>query len=175
MKASRTIFFSFILFLSSFQNNINAEEKIFFVDLSFLVTNSMAGKTIFNQLDTLNNKYIAEFTKIENDINLRKDKAVKQKNIISEEEYKKIIEKIKNEINDYKKLRNDTNIKISNKNKKANLKLIDEINKILIIYSNEKKISMIVNKKYIIIGKSELDITPEILIILDKKIKEIKL
>ena len=49
MKASRTIFFSFILFLSSFQNNINAEEKIFFVDLSFLVTNSMAGKTIFNQ------------------------------------------------------------------------------------------------------------------------------
>jgi len=39
----------------------------------------------------------------------------------------------------------------------------------------KKKISMIVNKKYIIIGKSELDITPEILIILDKKIKEIKL
>ena len=175
MKPIRIIFFSFILFLSSFQNNINAEEKIFFVDLSYLVTNSIAGKTIFKQLDTLNKKYIAEFTKIENDINLKKEKAEKQKNIISENEYKIIIEKIKNEIIDYKKLRNNTNIKISNRNNKANIKLIDEINKILIVYSDEKKISMIVKKKYIIIGKSELDITSEILIILDKKIKKIEL
>lgn len=175
MKIIRVIFFSFILFLSSFQNNINAEEKFFFVDLSFLVTNSIAGKTILKQLDTLNNKYIEEFTDIEKNIKLKNDKAVKQKNIINEEEYKVIIQKIKKEINDYKKLRNDTNIKISNMNKKANIKLIDEINKVLIAFSDENKISMIMNKKNIIIGKSELDITSEILIILNKKIKEIKL
>lgn len=175
MKIIRVIFFSFILFLSSFQNNINAEEKFFFVDLSFLVTNSIAGKTILKQLDTLNNKYIEEFTDIEKNIKLKNDKAVKQKNIINEEEYKVIIQKIKKEINDYKKLRNDTNIKISNMNKKANIKLIDEINKVLIAFSDENKISMIMNKKNIIIGKSELDITSEILKILNKKIKEIKL
>ena len=41
-------------------------------------------------------------------------------------------------------------------NKKANIKLIDEINKVLIAFSDENKISMIINKKNIAIGISNI-------------------
>ena len=46
---------------------------------------------------------------------------------------------------------------------------------ILMDYSSEKSISFILPKQSIIIGKSELDITKDIVVILNKKIKSIKL
>ena len=54
--------------------------------------------------------------------------------------------------------------------KKSNMiaKLIKEINEILINYSKEKNITTIIDKKNVIITKSENDITKDILLILNK-------
>ena len=52
---------------------------------------------------------------------------------------------------------------------------LKNINPILAKYSEENLISIIMDKKNILIGKSELDITKDIIKILDKKIKSIKL
>ena len=52
---------------------------------------------------------------------------------------------------------------------------VDGINPILAEYSTEKSISIIIQKKNIVLGKSDLDITNDILKIVDKKIKTIKL
>ena len=54
--------------------------------------------------------------------------------------------------------------------KKTNIiaSLIKEINEILINYSKEKNISTIIDKKNVIITRSENDITKEILLILNK-------
>ena len=49
------------------------------------------------------------------------------------------------------------------------------INSIFIKYSNDKSISMIFDKKNMIIGKSELDITDEIIKIVNNEIKEFKI
>ena len=53
--------------------------------------------------------------------------------------------------------------------------LIQLINPILIEYSNEKSISMILQKKNLIIGQKELDITIDIIKLVDKNIKEFKI
>ena len=49
------------------------------------------------------------------------------------------------------------------------------INPILTKFSDDNKISLILKKKDIIIGKSNLDITDKIIELVDKNIKKIKI
>ena len=56
---------------------------------------------------------------------------------------------------------------------KLNNKLLDLLNPILTTYSKENSISIIIEKRNIIIGKTDLDITEEIVNILNKKIKKL--
>ena len=60
------------------------------------------------------------------------------------------------------------------RNNAANQLLII-INEILAEYSTKNKISLIMEKKNVVIGKSELDITKNILDLLNKKIKKVEL
>ena len=53
--------------------------------------------------------------------------------------------------------------------------ILKTLSPILTEYSKSNNISIIMDKKNIIIGKTELNITKEILILLDEKIKKIKL
>ena len=54
-------------------------------------------------------------------------------------------------------------------------KLLSHINLILAEYSDKNSISLIVDKKSIILGKTELDITEKIINLLNEKVKAIKL
>mgnify|MGYP001418429339 FL=1 len=60
------------------------------------------------------------------------------------------------------------------RNNAANQLLII-INEILAEYSTKNKISLIMEKKNVVIGKSELDITKNILELLNAKIKKVEL
>ena len=53
--------------------------------------------------------------------------------------------------------------------------LLKLINPILIDFSNEKKISIILQKKDLVVAKTELDITDEIIKIINTEIKEFKI
>ena len=53
--------------------------------------------------------------------------------------------------------------------------LLKQINPILTKYSKENEISIILQKKDLIIGKTELDITDEIIKIINVEIKEFKI
>ena len=52
-------------------------------------------------------------------------------------------------------------------------KVIDNLNPILTTYMEENSISLVVRKKDIIVGKNSLNITDNIILLLDKKIKKI--
>lgn len=60
------------------------------------------------------------------------------------------------------------------KRNEAVSKLLVEINKLLIDYSKKNEISMILDKKNVIISKNENDITEEILGLLNNKVSKIK-
>ena len=54
-------------------------------------------------------------------------------------------------------------------------KLLSHINPIMAEYSDKNSISLIVDKKIVVLGKTELDITEKIINLLNEKVKEIKL
>ena len=155
-----------------FLNKVNAEQKIVFLNMDQVVSKSNAGSSILKQLKKLNDKNLSSLNKIEKNIKEKETKLISQKNIISESEFINKVELLKKEINEHnqnrsKLITNFNKMKIENTNK-----LLKLINPILVKYSNNNEISFILQKKDLIIGKTEFDITDDILKIINNEIKE---
>ena len=58
---------------------------------------------------------------------------------------------------------------------KAGNEILKHINEILTKYSQNESISLIIEKKNVVIGKTDLDVTSDVLSLLNKKIKKIEL
>ena len=158
----------FLFFLSP----VISEQKIVFVDINKVISTSNPGSSILKQLEKINDKNITFLKDEEVKFKEREKKIITQKNIISEIDFKDKVDELKSEINNYnqnkKKLIKEFNqLKIDSTNK-----LLKQINPILIKFSNDNKISIILQKKNLIIGKEELDITNEIIKIVNNDIKE---
>ena len=98
-----------------------------------------------------------------------------KKKILSEQEFAKKVNELKKEVITSNSLRQKEMEQSNKKRNDALSKLLKEINKILIEYSEKTKISMMLDKKNVIISRNENDITTEILNLLDQKITKIKL
>jgi outer membrane protein len=164
-----------LFFFLIFHTNLFAEEKIFYLDVNFLLSESEAGKYINNELQIINNKNIEEFKKIENSIKTEEEKLLKQKNILKEEEFNNKANKLREKYKSYQELKNTKNNDLKILGDKAGNQILKIINEILSEYSTKNKISLIMKKKNIVIGKTELDITKNILGLLNTKIKKVEL
>jgi len=163
----------FLFFIIS--SPVISEQKIVFVDMDRLVSVSKPGFSIFNQLKDINNKNLNFLKKEEKKLKDKEKKLLAQKNIISETDFKNKIDELKSEINDYNQNRNKmiekfNKLKVENTNN-----LLKLVNPILAKYSTQNEISIILQKKDLIIGKTELDITDEIIKIINNEIKEFKI
>jgi len=163
-----------LLFLILF-NYSYADDKILYIDINFLLKESDSGKYISNELQKINNKNIAEFKKIEESIKLEENKILKQKNILKEEDYNKKINDLREKYQSYQKLKNKKTNELKKVRNEAGNNVLKIINDILEKYSTDNSVSLIINKQNIIIGKTELDITKDILILLNEKIKKVEL
>jgi len=172
MKYFLLSIFSLFLF---FANTVNSEQNIAFIDMDRVISKSNSGSSILNQLNDINNKNLIFLKKEEKKFKEKEAKLISQKNIISETDFKTKGNTLKVEIDKYNQNRNKIitefqKLKVDNTNK-----LLKLINPILIKFSNEKKISILLQKKDLIIGKTELDITEEVIKIINTEVKEFKI
>jgi Skp family chaperone for outer membrane proteins len=168
-------FFPLFLFFFVISNVAISDQKIVFVDMDRLVSASKPGSSIFRQLKDINNKNLIFLKNEEKKFQEKEKKLIAQKNIITEADFISEVDKLKSEINNYNQERNKM-IKEFNKLKVENTNnLLKQINPILTKYSTENEISIILKKKDLIIGKTELDITDEIIKVIDNEIKEFKI
>jgi outer membrane protein len=140
-----------------------------------IMLQSKSGKSITIQLEKLHKNNITTFKQKEEELKNKETSIVSQKNVLSNEEFEKKINSLRKEANEYRIKRRDLINSLTKKRVDAQNKLIKTINPILADYSKKNSISMIIQKKNIIIGKSELEITDDILEILDKSLKTIDL
>ena len=156
-------------------NQAFSEQKIAFIDMDKVISTSKSGSSILKQLTDLNNKNLKFLEDQKKKFKENETKLIAQKNILSETDFKNKLNELKSEINDYKQNRNkmlaDFNkLKIDNTNK-----LLKLINPILVKFSNDEKIAIILQKKDLVIAKTELDITDEVIKIINLEIKEFKI
>ena len=168
----RFFFCTFIIFYSS---SSYSESLIVFLDMDKIMLQSKAGKSITVELEKLHKNNITTFKQKEEELKKKETSIVSQKNVLSNEKFEKKINSLRKEANEYRIQRRDLINSLTEKRVEAQNKLIKTLNPILADYSKKNSISMIIQKKNIIIGKSELEITDEILEILDKNLKTIDL
>ena len=171
MKKIFIIFFVF-LFQSTF---VIANTSIVFIDMDKIIYTSKPGLSLTKQLNKINSENTNKFDEKTKNLKQQETKLISQKNILSEENFNLSVNKLKLEIKNYNDSRNKTinnfnKLKINNTNN-----FLKKINPILKKYSIDKSISIILQKKDLIIGKTELDITDEIIKIINTEVKEFKL
>ena len=171
MKIILIIIFSYLIQF----NIVTANTKIVFVDLDKIISTSIPGLSVINQLKKINSTNTLRFNNDAQKLKKKETKLISQKNIISETDFQSQVNKLKLEVKNYNTNRN----KIINDFKKLRIdntnKLLELINPILVNYSNKNSISVILRKKDLVIGKSELDITDEIINIINSDINEFKI
>ena len=171
----KNIFLSLLFVFLFLINPVNSDEKISFIDMDKVISTSNPGLSILKQLKNINNKNSTILNKEENQLKEKEKKLITQKNIISEADFENKIKELKSEVNSYNQNRSNmiekfNKLKVDNTNK-----LLKLINPILTKFSNDNDISIILQKKNLIIGKTELDITDEVIKIINSEIKDFKI
>ena len=104
-----------------------------------------------------------------------KKKIIQQKKIISAEEYKKKVSELRNNVSEIQKERGKQLENVAKQRTKARNEILKNLNPIVKNYMNEKKIRMVIDKKNILLADETLDITKDIMALLNKKLKSINL
>ena len=154
---------------------VYSSEKIVYLDVEKIMQQSIAGKYIIAQLKKKREVSISKFKKKEKDIIDKEKKLISQKNVLSKEEFESKIIELRKDISNYQKDRNKTLNEIGKSRIKATTKLITKLTPILEEYSKKNSIRIIVQKKNIVMGKKEDDITKDILELINQQVKNIKL
>ena len=168
-KISILIVFFFLTTISVFANNIAT------VDIQLIMNTSIAGIDLKKKISSIEKKKIDSIKKAEENIKNKEKKLVDKKNILSEEEFNKEVSKLKLKINEFNSMKRKEIKDFENKKIQYNQKLLLSIQQILGAYSKSNDITLLLQKKNIVMGSKDIDITVDILSILNNKIKEVNL
>ena len=167
-------FLIIILFFFS-SNHLLANEKIMFVDVNYIFSNSVAGKDITNKVKIDFDKSQKNLEILKNKLINDEKKLINQKNILSKEEFEKNLFDLKNEMDEFNNQRIKLNSEIDVYRNKLQSSFSLELNNVIKKYANENNIDLIIDKKTILVGKNVLDATKDVLELFDQNIKEIKI
>ena len=159
----------FFLIINLFTLKANAE--LAFIDLNYILSDSIKGKKILKELSVQNDENNKIFEASEKKLEIKKNEITKLKNIISEDELKNKIDQFQLEVKKYKEEKNKTIKSFENLKKNELDNFFNSLNEILNTYMKENDISMVIEKKSIIMANSTLDITKNILDIVNKNQK----
>jgi len=165
-----TFFFIFFNF-----NDLVASEKIMFVDINFIFSNSIVGKDISNKLNSEIKKNQNNLKILKNKLTDDERKLLNQQNILSEEEFNTKLIGLKSKINEFNNQQIELNNQIDLKKKKIKNLFSKELGKVIQEYANKNNIDLIIDKTTILIGKNFLDATEDVLELFDKNIKTINI
>ena len=163
------------LFLFSFIFNQSYADTPHYLDFKFILNQSEAGKKAQDFLKNKLDKGIKSLKDKEKKIQEEEKKVIQQKKIISSEEYKKKVSDLRKKVSSLQKERNKLLETVANQRNDARNSLLKNLNPIVKQYMQEKNIRMVIDKKDILLADDELDITKDIITLLNKKLTSIKL
>jgi Skp family chaperone for outer membrane proteins len=173
MEIIRKITLSLILFFCIEQNLF--ADATYFIDFKYILNQSDAGKKAQDQLKKKLENGINNLEKNRKNLQDDEKKLIQQKKIVSPEEYKKKVTELRNKVNNLTKERNSLLEKVASQRTKARSELLKNLNPIVASFMEEKNIKMIIDKKSVLLADESLDVTKEIIKILNSKLKSIKL
>jgi outer membrane protein len=163
----------FIIFIG-FSNNSNANVP-YFLDFKYILNQSDAGKKAQSFLKNKLEKGINNLKDKEKKIQQEEKKIISQKKVITEDEYKKKVSELRKKVALLQKERTTLLNTVAKQRQKARNELLKNLNPIIKEYMKDKNIRMVIDKKSLLLADENLNITNDIIALLNKKLKSIKL
>ena len=159
----------FFFLLSSFYTYA----QIVYIDVNYILNRSEVGKSLNIYIKKIRDENLTSYKKIEAKFKKKEKELLAQKNILKKKEFEERFKILSDEIDVYN-TEKKSSLKKLNKIKIDNTKKILEIlNPIITNYVDKNSISLVVPKKNIIVGKKNLDITDEIVKLLNDKVQSL--
>ena len=172
-KISKIFLFFFTVFFI-FQVNLKADVP-YYIDFKYILNQSKAGKQAQDYLKKKLSNGIKKIQSQEKSVQEEEQKIIKQKKVLSAEEYKKQVSQLRNKVANLQKQRNSLLESVAKQRAKARAELIKNLNPIINSYMKENNIKMVIDKKGILLADQSLDLTKKITDLLNDKLKSIKL
>ena len=155
--------------------NTFADQKIVVLDMTYALNQSTAGKGAQEFLKKTFDDNIKKFSGVEKALKEEEKDLLAKKNILSKEEYGKKMNSLRKKNIDYQTERRSSIDKITMQRAKARETLLKKLEPILETYINENSVSLVVDKKYILGGGGQNDITKVIVEKLNKDLPSLNL
>ncbi len=164
-----------ILFLFFFNSSQISADSPYFLDFKMILNQSDAGKKAQSFLKNRLDSGIKKLNEKQKNLQEEEKKIIQQKKIISSDEYKKKVTALRTKVSSLQSERNKILEEVAKKRTKARRELLKNLNPIMKEYMKEKNIKMVIDKKDVLLADENLDITKDIMVLLNKKLKSIKL
>ena len=168
-------FFFILIFLFLSISLLKAEDKVSYIDIDYLLTNTIAGKELLLSLKKEEELKINKFKSSEEDFKNEESKILAKKNLISKEEINNELKLLQVKFQKYrnKKIKEVDELKIKRNENIVNF--LNMINPIIEKYMADNSIYMLIDKKNVFIAKKEYDITNNLIELIDNQIKTIEI
>ena len=99
---------------------------------------------------------------------MKKKKLISQKNVLAEDEFKKKVTDLENNLKKYNEIISKKNKDLANYQNKSKNEFINKLQSTLQKYAKENSISLILRKDQVLIGENRLDVSKDILDLVNK-------
>ena len=156
-------------------SNSLAENKIVYVDMNRILTESKVGIFVEKHLTDIHKGNLDKFKKSEEDLKKDEIELISKRNIMNAQEFGEKLEALREKAAEYQKQRREKFDSINEKRNKATAEVMKELEPILANYAEQNQIAFIIEQKSIVVGKNDFDATKDIIEELDKKLPSIKI
>ena len=163
-----------IIFISQLSvSNIYADIP-HFIDFTKVLNESIAGADAQKRIQDKFTNDAKKISGIEKKLKIEELDIIKQKKMITNEEYQKKVKELRVKVAKLQKDKQQSFKDLTNLRNQSKKRLLEELNPLMKNYMEKNKIRVVLDKKSILLGDSSLDLTKIIMDLLDKKVKSIK-
>ena len=158
----------FLFFILNFFTS-NCLAQIAYIDINLILNTSKVGKSLNLFIKKIQNEDLNKYKLIESELIKREKELISQQNILQKEQFQSKLTKLTTEVQKY---RSDKKMSLEKLNKiriDKTKEILNVLNPIITEYVDSNEISIVLPKKNIIVGKKNLDITEQIITLLDNK------
>ena len=139
-----------------------AEENIVYIDMKYILNNSKAGKGAQDFLQKSFKEKQKKYADMEKKLKKEEEDLLSKKTVLSKEDFTTKMNDLRKNVIDYQAERRASLEKIAQQKADARSALLKKLDPILTSYIKENNISVILDKKNVLLGNADLDVTKTI-------------
>ena len=161
-----------LIFLNLF--TFSGKAEIAYIDINLILKSSKVGKFLNTHIANKQLEYKEKYTDIENDLKNKENSLIAQQNILNKEDFENKLKILTQQVRKYRSDKQSSYDKLKQFKIDNTKKILKILNPIITKFVDLNSISIVIPKKNIIVGKKNLDITEQIISLLDENVEKLK-